>query len=174
MTDKQIIDDVDVSGCDFYIDSKNLEFNCKQTPQSYFCKNQPNCYYKQLKRKEQECERWKKANDEKNELLIKLGCPTKATAKRKVFCLQEQLDQLKAENDLYKNAHKTEQDRRRSYENALTEIKEIAEIEIECKTYEIENDCFNETRCKALNEHIDFTKQILQKISECEVENANI
>lgn len=51
-----MIDDVDVSECDFYIDSKNLEFNCKQTPQSYFCKNQPNCYYKQLKRKEQECE----------------------------------------------------------------------------------------------------------------------
>lgn len=53
----------------------------------------------------------------------------------------------------------------------LAEIKEIAEIEIECKTYEIENDCFNETRCKALNEHIDFIKQILQKISECEVKN---
>ena len=51
----------------------------------------------------------------------------------------------------------------------LTEIKEIAEIEIECKTYEVENDCFNETRCKALNEHIDFIKQILQKISECEI-----
>ena len=52
------------------------------------------------------------------------------------------------------------------FKNCLTEIKYIAEIEIECKTYEIENDCFNETRCKALNEHIDFLKQILQKISE--------
>ena len=48
----------------------------------------------------------------------------------------------------------------------LAEIKEIAEIEIECKTYEIENDCFNKTRCKALNEHIDFIKQILQKAAE--------
>ena len=48
----------------------------------------------------------------------------------------------------------------------LAEIKEIAEVEIECKTYEIENDCFNKTRCKALNEHIDFIKQIIQKISE--------
>ena len=57
------------------------------------------------------------------------------------------------------------------FKNCLTEIKDIAEIEIECKTYEIENDCFNETRCKALNEHIDFIKQILQKISECEVNN---
>ena len=57
------------------------------------------------------------------------------------------------------------------YKKTLTEIKEIAEVEIECKTYEIENDCFNETRCKALNEHIDFIKQIIQKISESEVEN---
>lgn len=56
-------------------------------------------------------------------------------------------------------------------EQTLTDIKEIAEVEIECKTYEIENDCFNETRCKALNEHIDFIKQILQKISEYEVKN---
>ena len=58
MTKEQImIDDVDVSECEFYINSKNLEFNCKQTPQSYFCKNKPNCYYKQLKRKEQEYNR---------------------------------------------------------------------------------------------------------------------
>lgn len=54
MTDKQIIiDGVDVNGCEFYIGSKNLEFNCKQTPQSYFCKNQSNCYYKQLQREKQ-------------------------------------------------------------------------------------------------------------------------
>ena len=51
----------------------------------------------------------------------------------------------------------------------IEQIKEIAEVEIECKTYEIENDCFNETRCKALNEHIDFIKQIIQKISDLEV-----
>ena len=55
----------------------------------------------------------------------------------------------------------------------IEQIKEIAEVEIECKTYEIENDCFNETRCKALNEHIDFIKQILQKISEVENDNRN-
>ena len=59
------------------------------------------------------------------------------------------------------------------FKNCLTEIKDIAEIEIECKTYEIENDCFNETRCKALNEHIEFIKQILQKISECEAKDEN-
>ena len=71
--------------------------------------------------------------------------------------LAKRLEQFKVENDQFKQT--------------LAEIKEIAEVEIECKTYEIENDCFNETRCKALNEHIDFIKQVLQKISECEVEN---
>ena len=52
-----------------------------------------------LKAKEQECERWKKANDEKNELLAKMGCPTTATAKRKVFTLQQQIDTLKEDNE---------------------------------------------------------------------------
>lgn len=162
MTDKQIIEDVDVSGCDFYINSKNLEFNCKQTPQSYFCKNQPNCYYKQLKHKEQECERWKKANDEKNELLAKMGCPTVATARRLAFTLQQQIDTLKEENDLYKNAHKTEQDRRRSYENALAEIKEIAEPFCEtCQKFEPEKKDRNNIYCRFCN-----YGKILQKISE--------
>lgn len=68
--------------------------------------------------------------------------------------LQEQLDQLKAENDLYKNAHKTEQDRRRSYENALTEIKEIAKKEN------------NDTKVLYNRRTYQRMKQILQKISE--------
>lgn len=55
-----------------------------------------------LEHKTQECEELKKANDRKNELLAKLGCPTTATAKMKVHCLQEQLDKLKAENETYK------------------------------------------------------------------------
>ena len=72
--------------------------------------------------------------------------------------------------DVYENM-RYEKQQLDQLKQTITEIKEITEVEIECKTYEIENDCFNETRCKALNEHIDFIKQILQKISECEVEN---
>lgn len=52
-----------------------------------------------LNAKEQECERWKKANDEKNELLAKLGCPTVATARRLAFTLQQQIDTLKEEKE---------------------------------------------------------------------------
>lgn len=62
--------------------------------------NEENCNL--LKVKEQECERWKKANDEKNELLAKLGCPTVATARREAFTLQQQINKLKAERDKIK------------------------------------------------------------------------
>ena len=75
MTDKQIIiDGVDVSGCSYIIPPHK---QCPNKPMPYaketsciackehntklnFCKNNPNCYYKQLKRKEQECEELKK------------------------------------------------------------------------------------------------------------------
>ena len=71
--------------------------------------------------------------------------------------LQEQLDQLKADNE--------------KFEQTLAEIKEIAEI-LAPITDEYEN-CYDRDRCF----ECDFTddcqyfniKQILQKISECEV-----
>ena len=55
MTDKQIIiDGVDVSGCYCYV-STSKEYSCGLTCSKFhyrFCKENPNCYYKQLKRKE--------------------------------------------------------------------------------------------------------------------------
>ena len=71
MTDKHIIiDGCDVSGCEYIIPPHE---QCPNKPMPYaketscfackehntklnFCKHNPNCYYKQLKRKEQECE----------------------------------------------------------------------------------------------------------------------
>lgn len=109
-----------------------------------------------IQAKEQECEKLKKQvcglRPELKFIIDKTCCKYNIEAKNyheKIVEIINNLEKLKT---------------------ALIEIKEIAEIEIECKTYEIENDCFNETRCKALNEHIDFTKQILQKISEVENE----
>ena len=85
MTDKIIIDGIDVSNCDFFIDwyevneSKfqdvpfekvtDLPKHLNGVPLYYlrknlcdgyscYCKENPNCYYKQLKRKEQECEKF--------------------------------------------------------------------------------------------------------------------
>lgn len=66
MTDKEkiIIDGVNVSECEFYSSNSGncLEFNGKYTIDicdSAKCSNNPNCYFKQLKRKEQECENLK-------------------------------------------------------------------------------------------------------------------
>lgn len=57
MTDKQemIIDSVDVSECKNY--NGSIVMDCLLYPlQTDACKNNPNCYYKQLQRKTAECE----------------------------------------------------------------------------------------------------------------------
>lgn len=83
MTNKQIIiDGVNVSKCEFYDKDKGYCLTLKMNPKGFknpscfsgdfqeciqdsktcpytFCHNNPNCYYKQLKRKEQECEKLK-------------------------------------------------------------------------------------------------------------------
>ena len=46
-----IIDGVDVSKCEWFINYTHLDYNCNETPKSCYCKNKPNCYYKQLQRK---------------------------------------------------------------------------------------------------------------------------
>ena len=59
MTDKQIIiDGVDVGWCKNYNNA-----NSKDCETLYICNKNPNCYYKQLKRAEQECERLKETFD---------------------------------------------------------------------------------------------------------------
>ena len=166
------------------------------------------CQYKNdYQAKEQECEELKKIINETKSSSLDLKSFLVGEAVQNEY--EQQLDQLKAENEslkdslkmfsstldwalksqvgLYKRQIDSSVPDDWEYEEVLVlveqyiekikqtlaEIKEIAEVEIECKTYEIENDCFNETRCKALNEHIDFIKQILQKISEVENDNRN-
>lgn len=59
MTDKQIIiDGVNVSGCENLMQGI-VPFGCMEDRKTCSCINNPNCLYKQLKRKEQECERLK-------------------------------------------------------------------------------------------------------------------
>ena len=69
MDDKQImIDDVDVSECEFFEeceikinDSECLAYSRHFYEGTFYdcCDEHPDCYYKQLKRKEQECEQLK-------------------------------------------------------------------------------------------------------------------
>lgn len=153
--------------------------------------NEENCNL--LKAKEQECEHWKKANDEKNELLAKLGCPTVATARRLAFTLQQQIDTLKAENKELKQ-YKTLYEKTRNLWNKarmnnyelLDEIKDLKDslkrtvCQSECYKHK-EADKFKQTLIEIkemikqgvkIHDDIIVSKQILQKIRECEVENA--
>ena len=58
MTDKQIIiDGVDVSGCKYWKGYCRIASLCDYP--GHLCEVTPNCYYKQLKHKEQECEELK-------------------------------------------------------------------------------------------------------------------
>lgn len=60
-----IIGGVDVSGCKEYISSLSHVCNLVNGKTDEFeCNCYPNCYYKQLKRKEQECDKYKEALDE--------------------------------------------------------------------------------------------------------------
>lgn len=91
MTDKQIIiDGVDVSGCEYFEDEECL--NPSETVVN--CEASPNCYYKQLKAKEQECEELK-IYIESNEQQVKEVETLVMDNDR----LINELDLLKAENE---------------------------------------------------------------------------
>ena len=210
MTDKQIIiDGCDVSGCSLYEDNPKYRMwgtcDCMRSmvDQSGYdelagaeCKGY-NCYYKQLKAKEQECEEFRKANDEKNELLAKLGCPTIATAKRKVFCLQEQIDKLKVENDSLKKQLQFEFDETLlQYSNTIEDLQKqlkdsvmqkcpqcgetylnpvgskLYEALIEIKELVQSDYCTEIGSCEFCAEIGNcLNRKILHKISECEGNN---
>ena len=165
MTDKQIIiDGVDVSYCPNHYNGWSAlhrdhrpmcecgyDRECK--PKYFECSHYVKCLEKQLKRKEQECEELKKVNEEKNELLAKLGCPTIATARMKTFTLEQQLDQLKAENEELKekinsllcseNCYKYKQAEK--LKQALTKIREIAKQSDTAPCLVINHNCL---KCK--------------------------
>ena len=132
MTDKQImINDVDVSRCDFLAkeddycsysgEYRAYKGQCGCSDEE-MCKDHPNCYFKQLKRKEKECEELREYHNkcceefenEKKELLEKYIQLSRDFYSGK-YCNVEkckQLDQLKAENEELKTMLKD-----LSYEN---------------------------------------------------------
>ena len=63
LEDKQIIiDGADVSGCEYWKGYCRIASLCDYP--GHLCEVTPNCYYKQLKRKEQECEELKEILNE--------------------------------------------------------------------------------------------------------------
>ena len=108
MTDKQIIiDGVDVSGCEYY-DKNKLLLTC--ICEEYPCSECHNCNYKQLKRKEQECEKWQVELAYKASELQNIEEKIKPLMKRPddldyydlewiVWAFANEFKQLKAENE---------------------------------------------------------------------------
>lgn len=80
MTDKEIIvDGVDVSECEKLGETingiacglgKRIRFANEIIIMHNLCKNNPNCHYKQLKHKEQECEELKKKKEENEKFYL--------------------------------------------------------------------------------------------------------
>ena len=179
--DKQIIiDGVDVSDCE-YLDNINFDGLCLMLSSPYECQvncsNKPNCHYKQLNAKEQECER---LNDELYYWVNGEYCDNKCN-------VVKELDQLKAENeDLQEQIRKHNDDMfknppekrfyckgctlpyvSKKFKQTLTEIKEmLKEICMEECLFD-----WNKTSKKHCGDCDCRYGQILQKISEVENEN---
>jgi uncharacterized protein (DUF1499 family) len=170
MTDKQIIiDGCDVQNCEFfnYCDT-DVEFSeClahwhpnEDYSNVYYasCYAYPNCYYKQLKRKEQECEAYKMEAEEGKEINAEL---------------KAEILSLKRGIEIAKEFDKTEIEKQirsiKKLTKTLTEIKEIAEAN---KNY-IYVLPSSSVAGDSLEFSFEFTKNILQKISECEVNDDN-
>lgn len=163
MTDKQIIiNGVDVSECTY---SKIGKYNkyCEQdlyddgTP-VFTCDECTNCYYKQLKRKEQECEELKKELHqifkEKDGLHLIIDRLLEASGYDTNTASAEDFE------DVYENM-RYEKQQLDQYKQALAEIKEIAEENIRIADLEGLNGVYRR----------GLAEQILQKISEVENDN---
>ena len=180
MTDKEIIeiDGINVLKCEHY-QYKSLKDCEMRYPESgdceigllnYLfdgnldmeksCKDNPNCYFKQLARKTQECEQIKEKyealkleNEEGYEIVAEL---------------KHECEELKKKCNIYTcGICGNKEDCNKLYKT-LAEIKEIAEnMNNECFYDDFDcKDCDMQNGCTYFNK-----KQILQKISECEVTN---
>lgn len=157
-----IVDGVDVAGCEFAvkpINDNKIKCHCAkgllqlakmhEQPESIksgLCENNSNCYFKQLARKTQECEELTK-----NYIMV--------IQQRNIA--QQQLDQLKAENENLKNEIEacynqvedfdiiatSKSNKLKQAEQKLKRIKEVCKNYCEqmclCESKEVCEDCIN-------------------------------
>ena len=162
MTDKQIIiDGADVSGCIYFKMNNKIPMcrACNSGAGSPYCEYHKDCYYKQLKRKEQECEILQMSENEAKEIIAELKAENDTLRQ---FLSKEPLalQALQSAYSSYKKSADVFYEMVKQYKQTLTEIKEIAEYEF--KELMNAEDYHNMT---------EILQQILQEISECEVEN---
>ena len=187
MTDKQIIiDGCDVSGCE-YIDKDsccNLFEGLIGTPcSSYYFRN---CHYKQLKRKEQECEKLKKQLMQKSEVDMFFNTPIEGWSNDPCGICQHKAENEQLKEELSAIQHNCNREGCKYYDdntfkvfyeckaqkalqlsaNSVTTkycdlLQTLAEIK-EIAKYELNN--LTESAING-GRYVE----ILQKISECEV-----
>ena len=191
MTDEQIIiDGVDVSGCEHLMQGI-VPFGCMEDRKTCSCMNNPNCLYKQLKRKEQECEKAKQnaqdtydlwqaliesfniLQDEK--IKLEQECERLKEENKEIRkyqyeqeFLQEQLDKLIKENKEIKTCYKNNL--------ALLNKEEVNTTKLVNKVMKLDT-TLNEIKIFVMQAKHDYNlpkylfDTILQKISECEGNN---
>lgn len=199
MTDKQIIiDGIDVSECIYFKMNNKMPMcrACNSGVGSPYCEYHKDCYYKQLKRKEQECEKLKaelknfqdmarKGLDEFKDVGGCWGCGLQLQLNQDI----QDIKQLKAENDELKEKVKELRqgwincDNERNLQEANSEFRQrvinrykqtLMEIEEIAKN--MNNECFyDDFDCEDCDMKNGCTYQgkitILQKIKEVESEN---
>ena len=180
MTDKQIIiDEVDISGCEFYWREKEL---CNNGNLTSYCQENKDCLYKKYKRKEQENERLKSELQVKELELIMAkadlcrGCQYKNDYKAK----EQECEELKRLIAKQKNAKiqlsKLKDKQYKEFcdmKQTLIEIKEIAEgmhdLWINKTPYtDIDNLVEHLLNCE-----LNRIRYKLDEIGECEVEDTD-
>ena len=109
MTEEIIIDGVDVSGCVKQGETvagitcgngERIRLANEIITKHKLCKDNPNCIYKQLKRKEQECEELKKELAKVYEDIKLSPLCYKCDEEE---CLQKEIDKLKADNEMLRD-----------------------------------------------------------------------
>lgn len=184
MTDKQImIDGINVSECRYFNGYQRIVRNnecivdmqnaCIEEIKTKPCSQKHNCYFKNWQRKEQECERLKK---EKAEILEKTGMieTLQGYTVKDIEYMEQQLDQLKEENEELKQFLSKEPLAIQALQSAYSDYKKRSEVffemigEYKQTLAEIkEIAIFNWS-----DKNMGFMcNQILQKINECEIIN---
>ena len=145
MTDKQIIiDGVDVSKCKYFdCDSKKCkaEYYVRhgyEIVEYDSCRENPNCYYKQLKRKEQECEELKEAIDR----LLKIQYQLADSCNKYVQTLTEIKEIVEGMHDLWNN------------KTPYTDMDNLVKHLLECELNRIRYKLDEISECEVKNENI--------------------
>ena len=131
MTDKQIINVID---CNYHNNGKCTNSEIGQCN----CANVASCYYKEYKRKEQECEELKKQLEEESKLGHK-AIQDEADTFFDLLKVQKELDQLKEENKKLEKANNTLHNDLFEIKQKIKQYKEDSEAYKKCYKNNLKN-----------------------------------